>query len=164
MMWRGSMNGVTGGLAACSSGMGNFERALSPSLLTRYPAPVSSPIFIKSRRLNCAAISSGRFFAAVAISLYLVRETLWPKTLKYIVPSAQASTGTVRPPPLTVNSAVPCNGLIKRGLLYVLAAPRAASEVEAASLLIDHPKIPRTLLPTDHGDCVYAWLIQRPVP
>src|SRR5712691_507215 len=120
---------------------------------------------MRSRRLNCAAISSRRFFAAAAISLYLVRETLWPKTLKYMEfpPSEPRLARFARPLPFTVNSAVPCNDLVKRGLLHVLAAPRAASEVEGSSLLVDHPRNRRTMVANDHHDGVCAGLIKRAI-
>jgi hypothetical protein len=61
--------------------------ALKPLMGASNPAEVMSPIFIRSRRLNCAAISSRRFLAALSISLYCVLETLFPNTLKYTVSS-----------------------------------------------------------------------------
>jgi hypothetical protein len=74
----GSRKGVVGGLSgvpslpsrhlSSQSSPLNCARALSPFLWIRYPALVSRPAFIMSRRLNCALIISRRFFAAFIIS------------------------------------------------------------------------------------------------
>src|SRR5882724_5693513 len=60
-------------------------RVLSPFLAISIPAPVSRPIFIRSRRLvNPAFTNSCRFLKALYISFHRARETFSPFLLKYI--------------------------------------------------------------------------------
>src|SRR6478752_7414294 len=60
-------------------------RLLSPFLVISMPAPVSNPIFIRSRRLvNPAFTSSCRFLKALYISFHRARDTFSPLALKYI--------------------------------------------------------------------------------